>query len=181
MLPRGPIVIDNRPPIFARESGAMTKQRPPLSIDAALGRISGQLPGAWGEMAKIVGKSESTVRRWGDHDAAEQIPLPCAIALDIAYQHAGGEDQPLFDTYALLVKVARNRAFADHIALARQACELIRDGAKAEEAMVLASLPSATAKDRTHAVRELEEVARVVTAAIAILANPETAPLEAPT
>lgn len=158
----------------------MTKQRPPLSIDAALGRISGQLPGSWTEMATIVGRSESTVRRWGDHDASEQISLPAAIALDIAYQRAGGEGKPIFETYALQVQVATSHAFASEIELARRACDLIRDGAKAEEAMVLASLPSATAIERTTAIRQLEDVNRVVTGAIAMLANPATAPAEAP-
>lgn len=158
----------------------MTKVRPPLSIDGALGRIAGQLPGAWTEMAQTVGRHESTVRRWGDHDASEQIPLPAAIALDIAYQRAGGDGRPLFETYALQVQVAREQAFSDELELVRRACALIREGAQAEEAMVLASLPSATDVDRAKAIRELEDVARVVTSAIALLTNRPTAPPEPP-
>lgn len=150
--------------------------RPPLSIDGALGRIAGQLPGAWAEMAMVVDRHESTVRRWGDHDAAEQIPLPSAIALDIAFQRAGGDGRPLFETYALQLQVAREHAFADEIELARRACLLIREGAQAQEALVLASLPSACDRDRTNAIRELEDVARVVTSAIALLTNPATPP-----
>lgn len=154
----------------------MTKPRPPLSIDAALARIAGQLPGEWAEMGLIVDRHEGTVRRWGDHDKPEAIPLPCAIALDIAFQRAGGDGRPLFETYALQLAVAREQAFANEIELARQACVFIREGAQAGEAMILASLPSATAQDRTHAVRELEDVARVVTSAIALLSRPEPAP-----
>lgn len=154
----------------------MTKLRPPLSIDGALGRIAGELPGAWNEMAAIVGRHESTVRRWGDHDAVEQIPLPCAIALDIAFEKAGGEGRPLFETYALQVQVAREHCFAGEIELMHRACVLIREGAQAQEAAVLASLPSASERDRAHAVRELEDVSHVVTSLIALLVPRSTAP-----
>ncbi len=157
----------------------MTKVRAPLSIDAALGRISGQLLGAWKEMATVVGRSESQVRRWGDAAHPDQIPLPCAIALDIAYQRAGGDGRPLFETYALQVQVALEDAFASEIELLHRACVLIREGAQAQEALVLASMPSATEKDRVHAVRELEDVAHIVTSAIALLAS-RTPPPEPP-
>ena len=122
-------------------------------------------------MAKLVDRSESQVRRWGDHNATDQIPLPCAIILDIAYQRAGGDGRPLFETYALQLQVAREHAFTGEIEMARRVCALIREGAEAQEALVLASLPSATQLDRTNAVRELEDVSRVVTSAIALLTN----------
>lgn len=147
----------------------MTKARAPLSIDAALARIAGQLPDGWRDMAATVSRHESTVRAWGDADKSEQIPLPAAIALDIAFQRAGGEGRPLFETYALLCEVAREQAFASEIELARRACILIREGAQAHEAIVLASLPSATPQCRRNAIRELEDVAREVTHAIALL------------
>lgn len=155
----------------------MTKQRPPLSIDGALGRIAGQLPGAWADMAAIVERHESTVRRWGDHDAREEIPVSAAIALDIAHQRAGGEGFPLFETYAMQLQVAREQAFASEIELARRACIFIREGAEAQEAMVLATLPAATARDRENAVRELEDVVRCATGAIAFLTNTTALPV----
>lgn len=158
----------------------VTKVRPPLSIDGALGRIAGLLPGAWKEMAEVVGKSETVVRRWGDHDAPDQIPLPCAIALDIAYQRAGGDDRPLFETYALQVQVARESAFAAEIDLARRVCALIKEGSEAHQAMIIASLPAATAAQRQQAIKELEDVAREVTSAIASLSGRATGPPEAP-
>ena len=151
----------------------MSKVRAPLSIDAALARIAGALPGGWRDMAAIVRRCEAHVRAWGDADKPEQIPLPAAIALDIAYQRAGGDGRPLFETYALQCDVAREQAFASEIALARRACVLIREGGQANEAMVLASLPSATSRDRTHAIRELEDVVRESTAAIALLGRVE--------
>lgn len=149
----------------------MTKPRPPLSIDAALARIAGQLPRGWPEMGEAVGRSESTVRAWGDHDRREDIPLPCAITLDIAHRRAGGEGRPLFEAYALLVEIGDELAFADEIELARRACVLVRESGQAVEALVLATLPDATPRAREHALRELEDVSRVVTGAIAVLAG----------
>ena len=149
----------------------MTKAPPPISVRQALDRISGQMPGSWSEMAGICGiERGDTVRAWGDPDKPDrQLWFDRAIALDIAYQRAGGEGRPLFETYALQLEVARQHAFADEIALARRACVLIREGAQANEAVVLASLPSATPRDRTNAIRELEDVVRECTAAIADL------------
>ena len=177
---RASLVSDNRRPLFAGPGTAMTKTRAPLSIDAALARIAGQFPAGWADMATVVDRHEGTVRRWGDQDKPEAIPLPCAIALDIAYQRAGGDGRPLFETYALQLQVAREQAFASEIELARRACILIREGAQAQEAMVLASLPSASERDRAHAVRELEDVARCVTSAIALLTSRLEAPPEPP-
>jgi hypothetical protein len=173
-------VPDNRRQNFAHWRCAVTKVRAPLSIDGALSRIAGQLPGAWAEMAKLVGRHESTVRRWGDHDASEQIPLPAAIILDIAYQRAGGVDRPLFDTYALQVGLAEEHVFPTQFELTRRVQALIKEDSEAEQAVLLASLPTATEADRTEAVRQLEDVARVVTNTIALLTSPSTPATEAP-
>lgn len=158
----------------------MTKVKSPMSIDAALARIAGQFPNGYKDLARVVNRHESSVRAWGDDDRSEQIPMPCAIALDIAYEKAGGEGRPLFETYALQVKVARETAFAGEIALARRVCILIREGAQANEALVLASLPSANAGDRTNAIRELEDVVREATSAIAFLGLSTARAIEPP-
>jgi hypothetical protein len=167
-------VRDNPCCLFAGDG--VTKPRPPLSIDGALGRIAGQLPGDWNRMAEVVGRSASQVRRWGDHDAPDQIPLPAAIALDIAYQRAGGADRPLFETYKLQLDVAREEAFADEIELLQRLRTLIRESAEAQEKLVLASLPSASTKDRRAAIKELEDVQREVTCAIAQLVGIDAPP-----
>ena len=153
----------------------MTKVRPPLTIDAALARIAGQLPDGWREMAATVDRHESTVRAWGDHDKPDHIPFPAAIALDIAFVRAGGEGRPLFEVYALLVDVAREQAFASEIELMKRACVLIREGAQAQEAMVLAAIPAAPAHARLDAVRELQDVIREATSAIAHLTADQAA------
>lgn len=152
----------------------MTKVRPPLHIGQALDRIAGFLPNGWQDMATVCGvDSAHTVRAWGDPDKPErQLSLERAIALDIAYQRAGGDGRPLFETYALQVEVAREQAFACEVELARRTCAVIRESGQAHEAMVNATLPSATQADREKAIRELEDVLREVTSSIALLRSP---------
>lgn len=157
----------------------MTKLRAPISIDQALDRIAGTLPGGRDQMAAICGvESGETVRAWGDPAKPErQLWFDRAILLDIAFQRAGGEGRPLFETYALQCEVAREDAFADEIEILNRACTLIREDAEAQEAMVQASLPTAGPHDRSHAVRQLEDVVREATAAIRLLAiRPEPPP-----
>lgn len=152
----------------------MTKLRPPLHIGQALDRIAGFLPNGWQDMAKACGvENPATVRAWGDPDKPDrQLSLERAIALDIAYQRAGGDGRPLFETYALQVEVAREQAFASEIELVRRTCAVIRESGQAQEAMVNATLPSATHADREKAIRELEDVIREVTSSIALLRAP---------
>jgi len=159
----------------------MTKVKAPMSIDAAIARIAGQFPDGYKDLARLMGCHESTVRAWGDDNKPDQrLSLAAAIALDIAYVREGGEGRPLFETYALQVNVAREKAFASETALARRVCVMIREGAQANEAMVLASLPFATPRDRLTAIRELHDVIREATSAIALLDMPEEDLVEAP-
>lgn len=147
----------------------MTKRRAPLSADAALARIAGLLPGSWAEMALIASRKERTVRNWGDPDTAESIPLDCAIALDIAFQAAGGEGAPLFETYALQLELACMDRFADRFTLGRHAALVIRETAEANAAIVLAAQPGATNADRRRAAREVEEALGVLKHALPLL------------
>lgn len=154
----------------------MTRVKAPMSIDAALARIAGQFANGYKDLARVVNRHESTVRAWGyDDKPDQQIPMPCAIALDIAYQREGGEGSPMFETFALQVKVAREKAFASGIALAQRACVQIREGAQATEAIVLASMPSAGPAQRAQAIRELEDVVRESTTTIALLTTVQPA------
>lgn len=135
----------------------MTKIRPPMSIDAALARIAGQLPGAWADMARVAGRQEHTVRAWGDPDKADTLPLPCAVALDIAYRRAGGVGAPCRDAYDTLLQAAMAEHFADEVELAHATANAIREVGQAESALILAALPGATDDVIAAAEREAEE------------------------
>jgi hypothetical protein len=147
----------------------MTKARAPLSIDAALARIAGHLPGGFTDMAQIAGRAVRTVRNWGDPDTAEQIPLDCAIALDVAYIAAGGDCAPLFETYSLKLELAHMQRFACNIELARHTADVIREGGEAHSALVRATLPGATDADRADALRECVEAFDILKRTLALL------------
>jgi len=135
----------------------MTKRRPPLSIDAALARIAGQLDGGWAAMAAATGRAEGTVRAWGDSDRREGIPLADAVDLDVAFQAAGGQGAPLFEVYALKLELACIDRFANHLEIAALLSSVIKESSEAECAMLRASLPGADAREIREALREVEE------------------------
>jgi len=147
----------------------VTKVRAPLTLDRALARIAGQLPGGWLEMGKLVDRSERQVRAWGDPDSPDVINMPAAIKLDIAFQGAGGQGAPIHDVYALLLQTGRSEAFADQLDLAVHASVAIREQAEAACAQIRCTMPGAEAKDIATAVRETEEAIDAATATLTVL------------
>lgn len=135
----------------------MTKARSPLSIEDALDRIAGQIPGGKNAMATIVDRQPRTVRNWGDPETPESIPMDCAIALDIAFQQHGGEGAPIFETYATLLDVARAQRFGDEFELSHRTQAAIKEGGEAFAALVAASRPGSSVQERQSAAREVLE------------------------
>lgn len=136
----------------------MTKRRAPLSIDSALARIAGQIAGDWKKMAEITGYEARTIRAWGDEDRAEQINLPAAIKLDIAYQEAGGVGCPLYEAYGDLVRAAQAERFGDKQELQAATIDFMRENSQAETALLEAALPDAGPNEAAIAVKELLDV-----------------------
>ncbi|CAD7336102.1 hypothetical protein FIM10_04155 [Sphingomonadales bacterium 56] len=136
----------------------MTKRRAPLSIDTALARIAGQLAGGWAEMAEVAGYAERTVRAWGDVDREEQINLPSAIKLDVAFQAAGGIGAPIYEAYGDMVEEAHAKAFGDRQELQRATIEFMRENNEAELALLEASQPDAGPIEEAKAQKELLDV-----------------------
>lgn len=133
----------------------MTKPRLPVTFDNALTAIAAQI--GWPAMAGTVGQAERTVRDWGDPDTGRDVPIRSAVALDIAFQKAGGVGAPMLDTYTLLVERAREEAFFCQIELHRRTIEVIREGSEAEVALLMATLPDADEQTRRAAAREVEQ------------------------
>ena len=158
----------------------MTKDRAPLSVDGALARIAGMLPGGWAEMAHLTGYAERTVRAWGDVDREEQINLPAAIKLDIAYLAAGGEDKPLYETYGYQLGLSIKERFASSFDILRLAVDVVREVGEAQTALMEACLPDATRLDRREAQRELLEAMEVMKRAVLNLDLPELPRAAAP-
>ncbi|MCW2412033.1 MULTISPECIES: hypothetical protein [unclassified Sphingobium] len=135
----------------------MTKERRPLSIDSALARIAGQVPGSWGAMAKATGYEERTVRKWGDEDQDGEINITAAIKLDLLYQNHGGEGRPIYDVYGLMLGAAVAEAYTDQFEILRRVIRVVKETGEAKSALVQLSLPDATEADRRAAQREVLE------------------------
>ena len=149
----------------------MTKHRPALTLGAALGRIRGQLPGGWEEMASITGRNVSTVYGWDAPDSPGSIPMDCAIKLDIAFQKNGGVGAPIYEVYAIRMKDAEATAFADNATLIDQLAVVLKEGAEAEQAFlrVIPADGADRALAKRHARQQVEESIAAQTAALALL------------
>lgn len=154
----------------------MTKARPPLTIDAAISRIAGHLPRGFEGIACITNRAVRTCRNWSDPDTPENIPIDCAIELDLAYQAAGGVGAPIFETYALKLELAATNKFADAITLARRLPDIIRECGEANAALIEAADPSATPVIRRNALRECEEAMNALKAVMPLIQEPQPPP-----
>ncbi|PZU13791.1 MAG: hypothetical protein DI606_04280 [Sphingobium sp.] len=161
----------------------MTIPRPPLSLDAAIARIMGQL-GSWAEVARVTGYAHPRqCEKWGAFDIAEpgdndarDIPMRAAVKLDIAYQAAGGIGRPIFEAYGLLVDVAESAAFGDRQELQRDTIAFMKENSEAETALLEASMPGAGAAEEAIAQRELLQVVQWGQRILARLAGRQRAP-----
>lgn len=147
----------------------MTKRRPPLSVNAALDRISVQVDGGWATMGAAIGVKERAVRNYGDPDRPEEISARDAITLDILFQRHGGEGAPIFETYALQLETERAEVFATQTDIARRAMTAMKETSDAERAAIACTLPGADDADRMNAIREHEEAIRALTNTLAAL------------
>lgn len=150
----------------------MTKHRAPLSIDAALARIAGQLEDGWKTMAEITGRERRTVQNWGDPDTPESVPINFAIALDLAYLAAGGSGTPIFEAYAHKLEQAEAANFADRYDLLRRAQAVAKETGEANSAILGAAQPNASAADKRAALTEITEAIDALKDAIPLLSNP---------
>lgn len=135
----------------------MTKPRRPLSIDAAIARIAGQVPGSWKAMAEAVGYEERTVRKWGDQDDDANVNVPAAIKLDMLFQEQGGEGRPIYDAYGLLLGAAITETYADQFDMLRRLIRVVKETGEAKLAIAQLTLPDATPADRRVAQKEVIE------------------------
>lgn len=135
----------------------MTKLRAPLSTDAAIVRIAGQLPGGFEELGRVLGMSAGHLRNCSDPDKREEISFPKAIEADLAYRAAGGQGSPLFETFAHQLDEAGALRFAGQHALARHVEVVAREAGEAVASLIAASRPDAcnrTFENARHEGRE---------------------------
>jgi len=146
----------------------MTKARDPLTFEDAIVQITKAL--GWEAAAAVVGKGVRLLGYWSDPDDDREPSLTQALKLDAAYRaKTGGEGAPLLAAYAYRLEleglhVPNNSAL---IELASKAC---KETGEALGALMEASRPGATPKDRESAARETDQAIDALTHARATLA-----------
>lgn len=157
----------------------MTKERLPLSTEQALARIAGRLPGAYDEMGEVCGRTASTIRAWGDPDKEDDVPIGCAIALDLAYIAEGGEGAPLYEAYGAKLDLAEAARFHDAHRLHEYGVAVIKEGGEAHAAIMKSARPGASFIEKRIAFKEALEAFEKLRDVLPLLeanATPRTEP-----
>jgi hypothetical protein len=147
----------------------VTKLRAALTYELALTKVAGLI--GWPRCAEVLAVAERTVRNWSDPDAAANIRMDAAEALDIAWQQAGGTGAPFLEVYATRLKAALVDCLGSAEAIADAAAAAAKEGGEAVSWAIRASRPNATEADYIAAEREIEEAIEANTGALAAIRN----------
>ena len=147
----------------------MTKRRAALTYELALTKVAGLI--GWPRCAEILAVAERTVRNWSDPDAAANIRMDAAEALDVAWQQGGGNGAPFLEVYATRLKAALVDCLGSAEAIADAAAAAAKEGGEAVSWAIRASRPDATEADYAAAEREIEEAIEANTGALAAIRN----------
>lgn len=158
----------------------MTKIKPPLSEADALGRITTALPGGLEEAATIVGRTTSTVYKWGNPDLDDSTPIGCAVLLERAYRKAGGQGAPYSEYLAAQVALADAEVFAENLEVHRLAVAVNRAAGEANAELAELALPCATDEDWREAERDVSTLYGKLTTLLALLRRGPAKPIQQP-
>ena len=147
----------------------MTKHRAPLTFDAALARVAGQVDGGFETLASHCDRTARTVRNWGDPDTPECVPVDVALRFDLLFAEAGGEGSPFLEAFAHQREQLELAEHGGRIALAYRAAEVIKECGEAGGALVIASLPGASHSELRAAHTELAEAFEVMKRTLPVL------------
>ncbi|MFZ5705710.1 MAG: phage regulatory CII family protein [Pseudomonadota bacterium] len=129
-----------------------------------MNRIAGLL--GWDGMAAVLGLTESACRKKGDPDCPGSLTYEEALALDTAYDAAGGEGFPLHDAYALRLSLSIEKRAACERDLVRAVGKVAKETGEAVDALLAASDSRADRFTRETAAREAEEAIQALTGAV---------------
>lgn len=133
----------------------MTHLRQPFTFADATSLVADHL--GWATCAKIVGRSQRTVRLWSEPDCATTPTMRQALQLDAAFRVAGGAGTPFLDAYRHKLDAAIGQQTACTIALAEEAGRAALEMGEAVAASITLTLPGATPRDHVRALAEAQD------------------------
>jgi len=144
----------------------MTKARTPDSFADAMGKIIGLLGAvAASDVATRAANrpyADRTMYEWANPDSDTLPSLPIALALDAAYQLAGGEDAPFRDAFSHQLGIAVDQHDGCRRELVADSIEFLREAADLSAALITAAQPGASPLDHHRAQVEASDVEGVV-------------------
>lgn len=136
----------------------MTKQRQPVSFAAAIHRVAGFI--GYKHAGKIVRRAPRRVYAWADPDSDSSPTLRQALALDLAYQQAGGVGAPIIEAYRHQLDGISAKLAADRRALSDEIADAARECGEAIAHSLSLTHDAPTPRDIRRAVAEAEEAHR---------------------
>lgn len=145
----------------------MTKLREPVTIENTLYRVLGEL--TIERAAEATGRAVSYLRALTDPDKREQLTVRDLELLDLACHEKLGQGFPLFEALGRRLETARADRFAGAACIGRHAVEVAKENGEAVAALLEAALSAGDPRLLEEALRQSEDVHRVVTATIATI------------
>lgn len=112
----------------------MTEVRIPNGFAAAMKQIADLID--WPACAEIAGKTVRNVQYWGQDSCSATPPIATALALDVAFQKAGGQGAPFRDAYVFQFREVMTAQDACRRALAEAIAEVTRESGDALAASI---------------------------------------------
>jgi hypothetical protein len=140
----------------------MTKARTPDSFADAMGKVNALLGAA--EAAHVASQAagrtyaDRTMYEWANPDSGTLPSLAVALALDTAYQLAGGQDAPFRDAFTHQLGMAVDQQDVCRRELVADQVELLRESADLSAALIHAAQPGASPLDHHRALVEAQQL-----------------------
>jgi len=138
----------------------MTQLRPPCTFADAMTRVAGTI--GWRPAATIVRRTERSLRYWSQPNSRTSPTLDQALALDEAYQEAGGEGAPFADAYAFQLGAMVERREACRRQLAAELADAAREAGEAQADSIIVMASNASPLAIMRALSSVEEARRAL-------------------
>ncbi|MBB4152927.1 hypothetical protein GGQ80_000815 [Sphingomonas jinjuensis] len=145
----------------------MTLERDPLTMENELNLVLGEI--GMERAAAITGRAPGYLRNLSHPDRREQLTARDMFLLDIEHDARFGRGYPLFEALGRQLQTARAARFADSAAIAHHSADLARENGEAIGALIAAGFAPGDDKALAEALRQVEDVHRVASAAMATI------------
>ncbi|RDE04671.1 hypothetical protein [Sphingomonas aracearum] len=147
----------------------MTLPRTPETFADAATRVAGHL--GYKVAARIVRRSERLVYKWAHPSSTATPSIEQALALDVAFQSAGGEGAPFHDAYNFQLGIRVAEQTACQRELLQEITVATREAGEGLAAALVITQPNSTPREKHWAFVQVDEAHTAIGAVKARLAK----------